>query len=48
MTLTGQAFLTGGAVLLEGATIPATVTSATRLKFAVLGTGGAGSAGGAR
>ena len=46
MTLTGQAFLTGAAVLLEGATIPATVTSATRLKFAVLGTGGAGSAGG--
>jgi len=45
-TLKGRAFLAGATVLFNGGTIPATVTNATTLSFAVPGTGGTGSAGG--
>ena len=45
-TLTGRAFLPGAAVLFNGAGIPANVSNATTLTFAVPGTGGTGSAGG--
>ena len=42
----GRAFLAGATVIFNGGTIPATVTNATTLSFAVPGTGGSGSAGG--
>ena len=45
-TLKGHAFLTGAAVLFDGATIAASVASATQLSFPVPGTGGGGSGGG--
>jgi hypothetical protein len=45
-TLKGRAFLAGASVLFNGGTVPATVSNATTLSFAVPGTGGAGSAGG--
>lgn len=46
VTLTGRAFVSGATVLFNGGTIPATVTNAAELSFAVPGTGGGGSAGG--
>jgi hypothetical protein len=46
VTLNGHAFRNGASVLIDGAGIPATVDSPTRLRFTMPGTGGAGGAGG--
>lgn len=45
-TLRGHAFLVGASVLFNGTAIPANVSNATTLTFAVPGTGGGGSMGG--
>jgi hypothetical protein len=46
VTLTGRAFVSGAAVLVDGAATPATVSGATQLNFTMPGTGGGGSGGG--
>jgi hypothetical protein len=45
-TLKGHAFLPGASVLFNGMAIPANVSNATTLTFAIPGTGGGGSTGG--
>ncbi len=45
--LSGRAFIDGAAVLVNGASIPATVSGPTTLKFTMPGTGGVGTPGGA-
>lgn len=42
VALIGKAFITGASVIVDGAAIPATVSSATALTFAMPGTGGTG------
>jgi hypothetical protein len=46
VTLTGNAFLAGASVLVEGAANPATRVTSTQIDFRMPGTGGAGSGGG--
>ena len=46
VTLSGRAFLGGASVLVDGASNPATLSSATQLTFDMPGTGGIGTSGG--